>query len=58
MGTARLDEERSRQLADGAAAGHLVEVDNISGLMAFRRLHPIPSMTGDATSINGASDAC
>jgi NAD(P)-dependent dehydrogenase (short-subunit alcohol dehydrogenase family) len=55
MGTAGLDEERVRRVAEGLAMGRLVGMDEMATLVAFLCTDAVPSLTGATIDVNGAS---
>jgi NAD(P)-dependent dehydrogenase (short-subunit alcohol dehydrogenase family) len=55
MGTADLDPEQIRAVADGLAMGRHVAVSEIAELAAFLASDRCPSLTGSTIDLNGAS---
>ncbi len=55
MGTADLDEDRVRRLAEGLAMGQLVGVDEIGAVVAFLCADVTPALSGATIDMNGAS---
>jgi NAD(P)-dependent dehydrogenase (short-subunit alcohol dehydrogenase family) len=55
MGTADLDPEQIRAVADGLAMGQHVAVSEIAELAAFLASDRCPSLTGSTIDLNGAS---